>query len=117
MIDATLVSSLRTITSGSNVYAFNKPLGKSFPCITYQSIGTKHYRTLSGSSTLNTARFQLDCWGESLDSVLTLSGSVINLLDANTSVWEVSTVDNNFAVKENDTKLYRVIIECSILNK
>lgn len=116
MIEQDLLAKLRII-SASGVFAFTIPSSGSFPCITYQPTGNKKYRTISGSSSLQQTSFQIDCWGTTYASMKSLAGSVINLLETNQTSWEMSWVSDTFDLMENETGLFREVINLEILNK
>lgn len=115
MIEATLKSALET--TGKSAYALVKPEKATLPCITYRRIGTYHHRNLSSPSSLNRIRFQIDVWGSDYSSTRTLANSVVTKLEANQTDWEVSTVENELDMRDEESGLYRVLIEVYLWNK
>jgi hypothetical protein len=115
MIEETLKTVLET--SGKKAYALIKPEKATLPCITYRRIATYHHRNVNSPSSLNRILFQIDVWGSDYNSTRTLANSLVTILEANDTSWEVSTVENEMDFRDEESGLYRVLIEVYLWNK
>lgn len=76
--DATLLAALGGTTK---LYPMRAAQGINFPYVVYRKISTTANDTKTGVSTLDIVRMQFDCYGESFDSLYTISERIRTLLD------------------------------------
>ena len=107
MIEETLVSILKNAT-GVEVVALEKPQGIS--CITYKRISTKPYRNHSNKNIVNRCRYELICYGGSLNESRGLAEICVDILEANTTDFILSTFENGNYTKNVDG-LYSYIVQ------
>ncbi len=112
-IEETLVNTLSEL--GVKVFPLVKPIKESFPCIVYQRISTSIKRTLTGTVDLNRVRMQVACFGNTYQEAKDLANQVRNLLEANTEIFEVSTLENQ--VENQEENINQIILEFFIWSK
>jgi hypothetical protein len=101
----TVLSSLGT------VYPLSMPdQNASLPCMVYQFISERPFRSHSGKS-LSRRRLQVSCWATTYGAAITLSESVKAAIDLNQTNFELATHEDARDEKEVETGLSRKILQ------
>lgn len=114
-IEETLVSVINTAVGSGKTFSYVKPEGNN-ACVVYNRISTKKFRSHDKTVALRRYRFQLDCYGTTQSDSRTLATSVETALEANTTSFKTSIVEDNRSEKSEETGLYRTRIDVFILD-
>ena len=121
MIESGLVSLLKSDPEisalvGSRVYPVIVPATATYPCLSYHTVSKPPEVTLDKSAQ-ETARIQIDCWGNSYSSVKALQQKLHTLLDGflgtcpdGTDI-SLCTRDIEGDYWESDAKVFRCLSE------
>lgn len=107
------IVSLLTTSPALTAYALSVPENGTYPCVVYQRISTNPLRTMSGNG-LEKTRFQLTCWGKTLDSSLQTAKTVKTKFDLNQTNFVLATRENEFTAKEIESGLYSTVLDIFI---
>lgn len=80
------------------------------PYIVYTLVFGQHAQTFSGRSTLKNARIQVDTYAETYSGARTLADHIYDAVDTNMSIGD----SNEQAFYEDETELYRIMIDFSL---
>jgi hypothetical protein len=110
---ANLTEKLKTAleTSGIKAYPLTKPQDATLPCCTYQRISTDTLKVMSGQSTFNTSRFQVDVWASNYKAAVEQAITIIGILDGNSTNFEVSQLGSYMETIEAENNLYRCTLD------
>lgn len=81
---------------GTRIYPTKKPQKATVPCVTYRRISHQDYHAFGADAEVETARFQLDSWGNTKTEATTVANAVLGALRR----WMQEAVDGG------DTKVY-----------
>lgn len=105
-------ATLNTLISG-RIYPLVAPQNVSYPYMTYQVVSGIRMQCLKGNIYQGNFRFQIDVWGKTYSNVKAISEAVkdclVGFLDSNS----INIMDGY----ENETQLFRQIIDFKIKNK
>lgn len=113
-LEEDIESVLNTLT----VYPLSVPDddSASYPCVVYQKVSNKQFRTLNQGNTIARYRFKFSCWGKDYESSLATAKTVKEKLDLNNTDFKLATKENEFDTKETEVGLYRTTLEFFILS-
>jgi len=94
-------------------YALVAPHDAVTPCVVYQQISTFPIRTHEGY-VADRSRWQLSCYANERTEVLDLAEQVRAAFDLNRIDFELSTKESEIETVDDDTKLYRKILDFQI---
>ena len=92
------------------IYPLTAPQNVVKPYITYQIINELGMQCMSGNTYQEDVRVQIDCWSLSYGQVISIKDEVKSSIALWKASSEVSTMDGY----ENDTKLFRKLIDFNI---
>lgn len=97
---------------GFRIYPLILPQKPTMPAITYQQISATPYSTINQASGLALYRVQLSCYGNTYNEAKAVSKQVLSALQRFTGegLQDVA-IENEFDDYEQDTKLYKVVID------
>lgn len=104
-----------TTIVGDRIFPVLLPQGVAFPSITYQRVSGDREYNLSGYSTLENPRIQIDIWSTSYGISKDLGGKVKTAMDAATTFKSIMITDQD--MYEDEIKIYRVSQDYSIWNR
>jgi hypothetical protein len=97
---------------GERAYPLKLPQSATKPAVTYTRVAGLPANDLDGDDgDLINVRLQLDCWAEQFDDVRAVAEAVRAAIMASTSLTGLVNFDQDFY--EDDTKLYRTMLDCS----
>lgn len=103
-----------TALIGTRSYPVILPTAPTLPALTFQIVGSSSYQTLT-SAGMQRIRLQIDCWGQSYASAVTLRDAVVTSLDGyqdqDLQMLLLSKVD----YFEKDALQYRALVEFYVL--
>jgi len=110
-------SVLITAHTSNRIHPVVLPQGTvaAFPAVTYQRVSGDRVYSLSGYSTLENARLQIDCWATSFETVKDLGDKMRQVVDSATAF--ASNLISDQDLYENEVKVYRVSMDFSIWNQ
>ena len=114
MTEETLKTKLEGLTSRT-AYAFKLPEKATLPALTYKRIASQVDLSHSGSG-LSHTRYEINCWANDYSTALIDGSKVLAGLNGNKSDFQTSWVINTMDELEQDTNIYRTIIEVMVLN-
>lgn len=109
------VAAITAITS-ARIYPVILPPGTAaaFPAITYLRVSGDRIYSLSGYSTLENPRMQVDCWSTSFETTKGLADEVRQAMDNATAFASILISDQD--LYEDEMKLYRISMDFSVWN-
>ena len=110
-------SVLITAHTSNRIYPVLLPQGTvaAFPAVTYQRISADRVYSLSGYSTLENAKMQIDCWATSFETVKDLANKTRQVVDGATAF--ASNLISDQDLYEDEVNVYRVSMDFSIWNQ
>lgn len=110
-------SSKITVTSSisTRIYPLIVPQQSALPAITYARISGGQENNLSGYSSMENPRIQIDCWALTYKEVKTIAENVHTVLNTTTTFSAVLISDMDFY--EDDVELYRESMDFKIWNR
>lgn len=107
---------LITDITGSRIYPVLLPQGAAaaFPAVTYQRVSADRVYSLSGYSTLENVRMQIDCWATSFETVKDLGDKMRQTVDTATAF--ASNLLSDQDLYEDEVGVYRVSMDFSLWN-
>ena len=115
----TLLSTTNRITDITElrIYPVLLPQGAAaaFPAVTYQRVSADRVYSLSGYSTLENVRIQIDCWATSFETVKDLGDKMRQTVDGATAF--ASNLISDQDLYEDELGVYRVSMDFSLWNK
>jgi hypothetical protein len=106
-IEETLKSVLDSV---AGVFPLVKPKGESFPAIVYQRISTNKFNTHSNKVNLYRVNMQVACMDETYKKAKELAESVNDLLDLNTTDFEICYLQNWIESKPDSSEPYIIYL-------
>jgi len=106
-----------TAHTSNRIYPVLLPQGTvaAFPAVTYQRISADRVYSLSGYSTLENAKMQIDCWATSFETVKDLANKTRQVVDGATAF--ASNLISDQDLYEDEVNVYRVSMDFSIWNQ
>jgi len=115
----THISTVNAITThtSARIYPLLLPQGiaAAFPAVCYSRVSSERVYSLTGYSTLEEARIQIDSWATTYEIVKDLAGDVKTAMDAATAFHSRLESDQDFYNDESET--YRVSQDYIIWNR
>jgi len=110
-------SSKITVTSSisTRIYPLIVPQQSALPAITYARISGGQENNLSGYSSIENPRIQIDCWAETYKEIKTIAENVHTVLNTTTTFSAILISDMDFY--EDDVELYRESMDFKIWNR
>ena len=110
-------SVLITAHTSNRIYPVLLPQGTvaAFPAVTYQRITADRVYSLSGYSTLENAKMQIDCWATSFETVKDLGNKMRQVVDGATAF--ASNLISDQDLYEDEVNVYRVSQDYSFWNR
>jgi len=110
-------SVLITAHTSNRIYPVLLPQGTvaAFPAVTYQRISADRVYSLSGYSTLENAKMQIDCWATSFETVKDLGNKMRQVVDGATAF--ASNLISDQDLYEDEVQVYRVSMDFSLWNR
>lgn len=110
-------STLVTAHTSNRIYPVVLPQGTvaAFPAVTYQRVSGDRVYSLSGYSTLENARMQIDCWATSFETVKDLADKTRQVVDSATVF--ASNLISDQDLYEDGVEVYRVSMDFSLWNR
>ena len=110
-------SVLITAHTSNRIYPVLLPQGTvaAFPAVTYQRITADRVYSLSGYSTLENAKMQIDCWATSFETVKDLGNKMRQVVDGATAF--ASNLISDQDLYEDEVNVYRVSMDFSFWNR
>ena len=110
-------SVLITAHTSNRIYPVLLPQGTvaAFPAVTYQRITADRVYSLSGYSTLENAKMQIDCWATSFETVKDLGNKMRQVVDGATAF--ASNLISDQDLYEDEVNVYRVSQDYSLWNR
>ena len=98
LVEETLVTRLQsdpTVSGlvGNRVYPVNQVESVVFPLLVYQRISTTPFPVLSGTTSLQAARFQISVWSDKYSETKTVADAVKTALDGKNNTTFQNEVD------------------------
>jgi hypothetical protein len=112
--EETLKTKLESLT-GRTVYVLRLPEGVALPAISYRRISNRTELSHSGNS-MSFSRYEINCWASEYPTSLSDANNIIAGLNGNKSDFKTSYQVNSMDVFEDDTGLFRTIVEVMVLN-
>ena len=114
-IEVDLIAKLKSNTTltglvATRIYPLTAPQNVVIPYITYQIINVRDMQCISGNTYQEEVRVQIDCWSLNYGQVISIKDAV----KASISLWKSSSDINVMDGFENDTKLFRKMIDFKI---
>ena len=103
--------------AGITSYPMKIPANGSYPCVVYQLISDTSIRSHQAGNQLTRRRYQFACWAKTYGETIDTVEQVKDLLDLNTTDFEVSWKEGEIDLADTETSLYRRIVDIFILYK
>lgn len=105
-----------TALCSTRIFPVKIPDNTTMPCLSYHRISGSRIESMTGSSALVYARFQIDCWGRKYSDVKALAEQVRLALEgykgtiAGVTIYGVNYL-GDLDLYEDDSQTFRVLTE------